>query len=356
MLIDTTKTPALPPILGLFDKRIDGDDALWNLAGLRFRQAGLGAELYADTPGELEGILRFKPPEVSPVTVHLNREINLFEEADRRLALDFAGQFKGRIYGLIIHDQREAEDRLDEYVGILQGMNQEMDEAAESPIIFIEYAAGLPTASYVALMQSIRELAHISSCLDTGHIGLWHARFLFAQMHPGKDIFDYKSDGSKLPEVIDDIQHAIRSGADEVLRVIRRISRLKKPVHFHLHDGHPLSTFSPFGVSDHLSFLSWIPAPFEHEGKTLFHPMFGPSGLSSVIGESLVLFGPERLTYTLEIHPPEGRLPLGDASHLFDHWSDKENAERMNYWLSILQANQMLVADYASRILEISDM
>jgi len=36
--------------LGLFDKRIEGDDRLLELARLRFRQAGLGAELHAGSP------------------------------------------------------------------------------------------------------------------------------------------------------------------------------------------------------------------------------------------------------------------------------------------------------------------
>ena len=39
-----------------------------------------------------------------------------------------------------------------------------------------------------------------------------------------------------------------------------------------------------------------------------------------------------------------GRLPLGDASRLFSRWRDTTNAERMNYWLSVLSENAMLVA------------
>ena len=36
-----------PPLtLGLFEKRIDGDDCLLDLARLRFQQAGLGAEMH----------------------------------------------------------------------------------------------------------------------------------------------------------------------------------------------------------------------------------------------------------------------------------------------------------------------
>src|ERR1019366_7467093 len=42
-----------PRILALFQKRIEGDDSLLRLAGLRFRQTGLGTEVYAGTPDEL---------------------------------------------------------------------------------------------------------------------------------------------------------------------------------------------------------------------------------------------------------------------------------------------------------------
>jgi hypothetical protein len=40
----------------------------------------------------------------------------------------------------------------------------------------------------------------------------------------------------------------------------------------------------------------------------------------------------------------EGRLPLSDAAWLFDHWQNTTNAERMNYWLSVLSENAMLMA------------
>ena len=40
----------------------------------------------------------------------------------------------------------------------------------------------------------------------------------------------------------------------------------------------------------------------------------------------------------------EGRLPLADAAWLFRHWCDTTNAERMNYWLSVLSDNAMLMS------------
>ena len=145
--------------------------------------------------------------------------------------------------------------------------------------------------------------------------------------------------------MIEDVQGAVRYAPGTVLRVIRALGRLGKPLHFHLHDAHPLSIISSFGISDHLSFLDEIPIPFEYKGKKSLHPMFGPSGLLRIITESLRLLGPNRVSFSLEIHPAGGRLPLGNASYLFNHWKDKGNAERMNYWLSVLLQNHQLVSE-----------
>ena len=40
----------------------------------------------------------------------------------------------------------------------------------------------------------------------------------------------------------------------------------------------------------------------------------------------------------------EGRLPLADTAWLFRHWCDTTNAERMNYWLSVLSDNAILMS------------
>jgi hypothetical protein len=73
--------------------------------------------------------------------------------------------------------------------------------------------------------------------------------------------------------------------------------------------------------------------------------MYGPSGLSEIVNASLIAFSPERISFSLEIHPTEGRAALGDASFLFDHWEDRSNAEKMNYWLSVLRQNHQLLLD-----------
>src|SRR4029450_3551656 len=69
--------PPAPPLHALFQRRIDGDDALLRLARLRFEQAGLAAEVYADDPGQLEWVLGFAPPSPHRPVIHLDRRVNL---------------------------------------------------------------------------------------------------------------------------------------------------------------------------------------------------------------------------------------------------------------------------------------
>jgi hypothetical protein len=42
---------------------------------------------------------------------------------------------------------------------------------------------------------------------------------------------------------------------------------------------------------------------------------------------------------TLFSSKTDGSLPLRDAVHLFHHWRDRTNAERMNRWLWVLLEN-----------------
>ena len=67
----------------LFQQRVDGDDALLRLAGLRFAQMGVAAEVYADTPDHLEYVLQFVPAHARLPIVHLNRSVNVLHGRDR---------------------------------------------------------------------------------------------------------------------------------------------------------------------------------------------------------------------------------------------------------------------------------
>ncbi len=337
------KVSQSPRLLGLFQKRIDGDDALLHLARIRFNEMGLGAEFYAETTEELDHLLKFRPAAETPLVAHLRRGINLLKKKDLSLVLDFTERFKGRLFGFVVHDQAEISTRFDEYLSVLKRLESEFNKIQGSPYLFIEYAVGLAPSLFVHFAETMKGLQHISCCIDIGHVGLWQARATYSKGHPGKDVCSLTPDNSGLTEVIEDVQSAVCSALDTVLNMVRALGRLGKPVHFHLHDGHPLSITSPFGISDHLSFLDKIPIPFKYKGKRSLDPMFGPSGLSSIVSESLKHLGPEQVSFSLEIHPAQGRLPLEDTSYLFDHWKEKTNAERMNHWLWVLSQNQQLV-------------
>ena len=337
--------PTSPPLLALFQKRIEGDDALLRLASLRFREASLGTEFYAESLGELEWLLGFCPSTERPVVVHLNRELDILSENDRELIFKFASSFSGRLLGLVIHDQPELATRSDEYLAALREIGSRLDQISNSPLLFLEYAAGLDPALFVEALHALSDSERVSGCLDVGHLGLWQVRTAYARLHPGDDVCRLTPEAPGVPLVIDDLQGAVESALHLVLDVIRVVGILGKPLHFHLHDGHPLSTASPFGVSDHLSFLDEIPIPFEYGGRYALPLMFGPSGLAALVSAAIRFLGAGKVTMSLEIHPTEGTRPLGYASDLFLHWLDKTNAERMNHWLSVLLQNHQLLKD-----------
>lgn len=349
MAVRESRFTGHPPLLALFHKRIDGDDALLQLARLRFEQAGLGIECYAETPGELEWLLGFRPNNGTPATVHLSRSIDLFEKGDRERVANFARRFQGRLYGLVVHDQKAVADRFEEYVGAVREMESFLSRIRGAPYLFLEYAAGLDPELFVRLFEALADCVCVSACIDTGHLGLRRVREVFARTHPGGDVCRVTPSDPQLPEFIEEVQKAVGAALEQVVQVVRELSSLGKPLHFHLHDGHPLWVLSPFGVSDHLSFLTRVPIPFDYRGRKSLRTMFGPSGLCEIIAEPLKFLSPDRVSFSLEIHPTEGRVPLGDASYLFRHWTDRQNAEMMNFWLSVLAQNHLLVAEMCQR-------
>ena len=72
---------------------------------------------------------------------------------------------------------------------------------------------------------------------------------------------------------------------------------------------------------------------------------YSAEGLTRMVKEALSYLGEQEVTFSLEIHPTKGRSSLGEEAHLFRHWREKENAERMSYWMSVLEENQRLVLD-----------
>ena len=332
----------LGPVHGLFDRRVAGDDALLELAGLRFAQLGLGAEVYAGTPGELEHALRFVPPHPSLPVVHLNRGINVLHERSRAVVAEFADRFAGRVGGLVVHDKGEMSAQTDRLISVMRELDAHLGEHPDGPAVFLEYAAGHELGWFVEVAERLQDAERVSCCIDVGHIGIRQASARFRRGHPGLSLAELNPDDGRLPEVVADVQDAVGTALRDVLDVTRSIGRLGKHVHFHLHDGHPLIR----GLSDHFTFLTRLPIPFSYQGRLSLSMMYGPAGLASIVSGAVEACGPRRVSFTMEIHQVEGRLPLADASRLFPHWRDVTNAERMNYWLSVMGENAILASQY----------
>ena len=325
----------------LFQQRVDGDDALLRLAGLRFAQMGVAAEVYADTPDHLEYVLQFVPAHARLPMVHLNRSVNVLHARDRALVTEFADRFAGRVGGLVVHDKREMGEQTDRLLAGLHDLNSRLCLRPDGPIVFLEYAAGLDRGWFIEVAERFQDAERVSCCIDVGHVGLRQVAATFGASHPGLDLKKLGPDDYRLPGLVADIQHAVGNALPHVLDVIRSLGRLGKHVHFHLHDGHPLVS----GLRDHFSFLTRLPIPFSYQGRRSLDMMYGPGGLASIVATAIDACPSQGVSFTLEIHQVDGRLPLADAAWLFPHWRDTTNAERMNYWLSVLSENAMLAAE-----------
>jgi hypothetical protein len=339
----STSTRLPVKTLGLFERRVDGDDCLMKLASRRFLQARMGAEMHAATRQQLEWLMSFRPWPDAPVVLHLPRDLSLVEEATQEQVLGFAGRYAGKLHGMVLHDDQAMVLRKEEYLNAARRMDAELHRMTQSPMLFIEYAAGLEPEDFVNFFSKSSDLARVSACIDISHVGIRAARAAYAKTHHNEDVCALKTQPAHLPQLMPSVDAAVTSGRSVAIDLVEAICAVRKPVHFHLHDGHPLSTFSPFGVSDHLSFFAEIPLHFEHQGRCAVGTMFGPSGLVDVVSRAIGSLGPGNVSLTLEIHPTDERLALGDAADLFDHWTDKTNAEKMNHWLSILTRNHSLL-------------
>jgi len=328
------------PVHALFQQRVDGDDALLKLAGLRFAQMGVAAEVYADTPDRLEYVLPFVPSHERLPMVHLSRGINVLHGRDRAMVKEFADRFAGRVAGLVVHDTREMAAKTDRLLAAMRELNAHLCERPGSPLLFLEYAAGLDRGWFIEVAERLQAAERVSCCIDVGHIGLRQAAACFKRHHPGLDLKKLSPVDDRLPGLVADVQDAVGSALPHVLAVVRSLARLGKPVHFHLHDGHPLIP----GLRDHFSFLTRLPIPFSYEGRRSLSTMYGPAGLASIVSTAVEACAPQGVSFTIEVHQVEGRLPLADAAWLFPHWQDTTNAERMNHWLSVLSENALLIS------------
>jgi hypothetical protein len=327
--------------MALFQKRIDGDDALLSLAALRFAQAGLGAEVYAHDHRELEHVLGYVPDDGPLPVVHLDRGLDLLRERDRAHVAAFAHRFAGRVSGLVVHDKKDMVASTDELVRAMTELGRDVVSVPSHPVVFLEYAAGHPPAWFVEVAQSLRNVEGVSVCVDVGHIGIREARRSFAEEHGGPDLATLRPIDARTAEVACDVERAVRRALPVTIEVTRALGEIGKPLHFHLHDGHPLIP----GLSDHRSFFTRVPVPLVFEGRRALHPLYGPAGLGAIAAAVADAAHTSPVSLTLEIHETAGRLPLDDAAGLFRGWRDTTNAERMNQWLAVLSANGLLLAD-----------
>ena len=190
------------------------------------------------------------------------------------------------------------------------------------------------------MAERLRDAERVSCCIDVGHLGVRQASARFGRSHPGLSLRSLSPEDGRLPDLAADVQEAVGSAVQDVLDVIRSVGSVGKHVHFHLHDGHPLIS----GLPDHFTFLRRLPVPFSYQGRRSLGMMYGPGGLAAIVSAATGACRPGAVSFTLEIHQVEGRLPLGDASRLFGGWRDVTNAERMNYWLSVLSENALLIS------------
>ncbi len=335
-----------PKLLAMLSTQppIEGDDALLRLAQTRLGEAGLGGEFYPGSPEHLQRLLAYRPHTL-PCTAHLPRDINLLQKTGRAALTEFVRVAAGKLYGLVLHDQRAFAENPKETLNAFRETDRLLSRITDAPLVFVEYAAGLEPDFYASLFERCTDVRRLSAAIDVGHVGIHVCRSAYRAQNPHEDVCALHPDSPELPVKIETVQQATSRALPAVLGLIDRLTRLDKPLHFHLHDGHPLSPLSHFGVSDHLSFLQQIHLPFAYHGRNLVKGMFGVSGLRDIIHTAMRRDASDGLSFMLEMHPMEGRTPLREHTPFFSHWRDKSNAERMNYWLDMLLENATLVRE-----------
>jgi hypothetical protein len=208
---DPGPPPATPPVHALFQRRVDGDDALLRLARLRFEQAGLAVEVYADNPGELEWVLGFAPASPHRPVVHLDRRVNLLEEAGRATVETFAERFAGRVGGLVVHDKKDMAGRSGELLAGLRRLGDRLDRTPERPMLFLEYAAGHELDWFLEVAERLRDVPSVGACVDVGHVGIVQAGAAFIRAHPGQELARLQPADPRLPDLAADVQTAVAS-------------------------------------------------------------------------------------------------------------------------------------------------
>jgi len=245
---------------------------------------------------------------------------------------------------MVVHDHIQFAEGPDQTIAAFRDADRALAELPHAPLLFVEYAVGLSPDFFASLFERTSDLGRVSACVDVSHVGIEVCRTAYRGVAAGVDVCSLKT-APDLAARMEGIQAAVAKALPAVLRLVQRLARLGKPLHFHLHDGHPLSTLSRYGVSDHLSFLQELRLPFVYRRRSLVGGMFGPAGLHAIVRTTIEELPADRVSFMIEVHPQEGRVPLGVHADLFTHWKNGTNAERMNYWLEMLLRNARLVRE-----------
>ncbi|HVV72982.1 MAG TPA: hypothetical protein VHI52_16015, partial [Verrucomicrobiae bacterium] len=206
--------------LGLFEKRFEGDDSLMQLSRLRFSETGMSAEVHAGSTEQLRPLLKFRPLDQAQVVVHLPRDYNLVEEKSTQKIVELAKEFTGQIHGVVLHDHPAMASHLGDYVSAAWKLENQLEQIRGCPTLFVEYAAGLEPEEFLQFFSDIRDLDHISACVDIGHVGIRAARAAYAREHGGEDVCELKSQGPKLRQVIAEVESSVASAVDVVLELV----------------------------------------------------------------------------------------------------------------------------------------
>ncbi|MBN2710988.1 MAG: hypothetical protein JXR97_00940 [Planctomycetes bacterium] len=340
-----------PTVMAIFGQReeIPGDDALLALARERLLDAGLGAEFYPGSTAHLQSLLNYRPGE-AVCTAHLPRSLNILEEEDRRQITEYASLAAGQLSGFIIHDRPAFTHEPSATQAALESMNKTLADIPEAPRLFVENSGQLAFAETEELAQMILPMNNIGICLDISHLAIQFCHTRLSELGITTDARSLLADREQLIEIMPHIQRVTAEARAESLALIGRVVRREQPIHFHIHDGHPLSTLSLYGVNDHLSFLQQICLPFEWEGRRIVSGCYSVDGLRQ-FAETVAAAAPlERCSFMLEIHPQPGRLPLGEHANLFAHWQDLRNAEQAKAWHNTLIQNATILRSFLSSV------
>ncbi len=331
----------LPVINGLLNYHIKGDEALLYLGCSRYTQAGFGVELHPGTPAHMQEILKFIP-EGSSSTAHLPYSVVL-DHDDTEKICDFAAAGGNLIRGYILHDTAYYRENSEAGLDLIRLLSRKL-EGKTSGVVFLEYAAGLPFELYYAIAEKISNLSNIGICIDIGHIAIKAIGIELSKVLPAQDLRTLKPGADLNYDKYKLVAQAVEAGRKFALEFIEQLTGIGNYVHFHLHDGHPLSTFSPYGVRDHIPFFWEIPTYLSEVGAV--GGLYGVAGLRRILSLALANIAAEKLSLTLEIHPQPGLKEL-TAENLgyFSEWQDLINAKAMNFWMDLVIQNCMITRD-----------